>query len=113
MARRMNPIFLPEALERAQPLIDALRDIAASHQSTPAQVALAWVISHGSVVAIPGASSVEQLESNAAAAELTLSTSEISQLTAAAEQFEAPSRLTAVVRSVTEAVRERYSRTVS
>ncbi len=113
IARRMNPIFLPEALERAQPLIDALRDIAASHQCKPAQVALAWVISHPNVVAIPGASSVSQLESNAEAAEVTLGESEIAQLTGAAELFEAPSRLTAMVRGVTEAVRERYSRTVS
>jgi aryl-alcohol dehydrogenase-like predicted oxidoreductase len=112
-ARRMNPIFLPEALERAQPLIDALRDIASSHQCKPAQVALAWVISHGNVVAIPGASSVEQLESNAAAAELTLTDAEIAGLAGAAELFEAPSRLTAMVRALVDPLRERYSRTVT
>jgi aryl-alcohol dehydrogenase-like predicted oxidoreductase len=113
IARRMNPIFLPEALERAAPLIGALRDIARSHQCTPAQVALAWVISHGNVVAIPGASSVGQLESNAAATEVTLTESQVTQLTSAAESFEAPSRLTAVARGLVETVRERYSRTVT
>lgn len=108
LARRFNPIFLPEALERAAPLIGALRDIARSHQCTPAQVALAWVISHGNVVAIPGASSVGQLESNAAATEVALTESQITQLTSAAEGFEAPSRVAAV----REFVRERYGRTV-
>jgi len=112
-ARRMNPIFLPEALERAQPMIDALRNIARSHQCTPAQVALAWVISFGNVVAIPGASSVGQLESNAAATEVELTGSEITQLTEAAERFEAPSRLTAIARGVVDSVRERYSRAVT
>ena len=56
--------FLPENLERARLLIGALRDIASSHDATAAQVALAWVISHRSVVAIPGASTVAQLQRN-------------------------------------------------
>jgi aryl-alcohol dehydrogenase-like predicted oxidoreductase len=113
IARRMNPIFLPEALESATPLIGALRDIARSHQCTPAQVALAWVISHDNVVAIPGASSVGQLESNAAATEVALTASEISQLTRAAEAFSAPRRVTGIARGLVETVRERYSRTVT
>ena len=86
--RRANPLFSTENLERAAPLIEALRGIAASHQATPAQVALAWVIAHPNVVAIPGASSVEQLESNAAAADIELSASELGQLTEAADGFE-------------------------
>jgi aryl-alcohol dehydrogenase-like predicted oxidoreductase len=87
-ARRMNPLFLPENLERAEPLIDALREIAKSHQCKPAQVALAWLIRKPNVVAIPGASSVEQVESNAAAAEVDLSEAEDVQLLDAAERFE-------------------------
>jgi aryl-alcohol dehydrogenase-like predicted oxidoreductase len=86
--RRANPLFLPENLERATPLIEVLRDIASSHQCKPAQVALAWVIRHDNVVAIPGASSVEQLEGNAAAAELELTDAEASQLSDAADRFE-------------------------
>ncbi len=111
--RRANPLFHPESLERATPLIDALRDIAKTHQCKPAQVALAWVIRHPNVVAIPGASSVEQLEGNAAAAELDLSDAEAAQLTGAAELFE-PVRGAAVVRGLAEgavgAVRARLSR---
>jgi diketogulonate reductase-like aldo/keto reductase len=51
------------------------------------QVALAWVTRWPNVVAIPGASSVEQLERNAAAADLELSDDEHTRLTTAAEDF--------------------------
>ena len=76
-ARLNNPLFLPENLDRARPLIDAVRAVATAHDATPAQVALAWVISHDNVVAIPGASSVAQLEANVAAADLELTADEI------------------------------------
>lgn len=85
--RAMNPLFLPENLSRASGLLSALREIAAGHGATPAQVALAWVIRRPHVVAIPGASSVEQLERNAAAADLDLSEEDDARLTAAAEAF--------------------------
>jgi aryl-alcohol dehydrogenase-like predicted oxidoreductase len=86
--RAGNALFLPENIERAKPLLDALREIAAAHDAKPAQVALAWVIRHPNVVAIPGASSVGQLESNAAAADLELSDDELQRLTAASDRFE-------------------------
>jgi aryl-alcohol dehydrogenase-like predicted oxidoreductase len=116
MARRMNPIFLPQALEDAAPLIDAVREIAKTHQCKPGQVALAWVISHPSVVAIPGASSVEQLESNAAAVEVTLTDAEKTQLEEAASRFEPPPRTAAIAAaagSFVNNLRERYSKTVT
>ena len=47
-------------------------DVAVEVDAKPAQVALAWLISLPGVVAIPGASSVEQLEFNVAAADLEL-----------------------------------------
>ena len=86
-ARSNNALFLPENLERAQGLIAALREVAKVHDATPAQVALAWVITHDNVVAIPGASKVSQLESNAAAAELDLSSDEVARLTQVSDDF--------------------------
>jgi aryl-alcohol dehydrogenase-like predicted oxidoreductase len=86
-ARLNNSLFLPENLERARPLIDALREIGSVHDATPTQVALAWVVHHENVVAIPGASSVAQLEANAAAADLDLSPDEIVRLTRASDDF--------------------------
>jgi aryl-alcohol dehydrogenase-like predicted oxidoreductase len=85
--RAANPLFLPENLERAGDLIAALRQVADAHSATPAQVALAWVIRHRCVVAIPGASSVGQLESNVAAAEIDLADDETQALQAAADRF--------------------------
>jgi len=85
--RNNNPLFLIENLERAAPLLAALREIAAAHGATPAQVALAWVIRRPNVVAIPGASSVAQLEANVAAADLDLTDDDDARLTAASDAF--------------------------
>ena len=78
--RAVNPHFTPESLQRSAPLLDALRRVAASHDATPAQVALAWLIAQGNVAAIPGASSVAQLEHNAAAGDLELTPDELDEL---------------------------------
>jgi aryl-alcohol dehydrogenase-like predicted oxidoreductase len=86
--RRNNALFLPENLAAAAPLLDGLREVATAHEATPAQVALAWVIRHPNVVAIPGASSVSQLEHNIAAVDLKLTQEEAARLTDAADAFE-------------------------
>ena len=62
--------------------------MADAHSASPAQIALAWVIRSPAVTAIPGASSVEQLESNVAAADIDLTNGEYAALRAAAEQFQ-------------------------
>ena len=86
--RAGNPLFLPENLDRASELIGLLREVADAHKAAPAQIALAWVIRHPAVTAIPGASSVEQLESNVAAAEIELSDDEYAALSAASDRFQ-------------------------
>lgn len=50
----------------------ALGSVASAHGATPAQVALAWVLRHPDVVAIPKASSAAHVQENRAAAELAL-----------------------------------------
>ncbi|MCZ8380584.1 aldo/keto reductase [Mycobacterium sp. CPCC 205372] len=85
--RAMNPLFGTENLRRIQPLLNTLRDVGAEVGAKPAQVALAWLISLPGVVAIPGASSVEQLEFNVAAADIELSLESRDALTAAARAF--------------------------
>jgi aryl-alcohol dehydrogenase-like predicted oxidoreductase len=87
-ARMFDPLFLPENVARAHALIESLRMIAKAHDATPSQVALAWVISHPNVIAIPGASSVGQLEANVAAADLDLDADEIAQLNAVSDAFQ-------------------------
>ena len=64
-----------------------LREVAGAHRASPAQIALAWVIRHPAVTAIPGASSVAQLESNAAAADIDLADDEYEALRAASARF--------------------------
>jgi aryl-alcohol dehydrogenase-like predicted oxidoreductase len=98
--RSGNSLFLPENLERARPLLAALREVAAAHEATPAQVALAWLLRRPNVVAIPGASSVAQLESNAAAADLDLTDDDDHRLTEASDAFEPVSGVAAAGRMV-------------
>jgi aryl-alcohol dehydrogenase-like predicted oxidoreductase len=86
-ARANDPLFLPDNVVSAHDLIETLKAVGKAHDATASQVALAWVVSHPHVVAIPGASSVAQLESNCAAADLVLSDEEIAELTAASDAF--------------------------
>jgi aryl-alcohol dehydrogenase-like predicted oxidoreductase len=85
--RAGNPLFLPDNLARGAALLDALREVAKAHDAEPAQIALAWLLSHPNVVVIPGASSVGQLEFNAAAADLDLAPDEVQRLTDASDRF--------------------------
>lgn len=104
--RAVNPLFGTENLRRIEPLLQTLRDVAAGVGAQPAQVALAWLISLPGVVAIPGASSVEQLEFNVAAAEVELPSESRDALTAAARAFKPAS----TGRFLTDLVREKLGR---
>jgi aryl-alcohol dehydrogenase-like predicted oxidoreductase len=109
--RAMNPLFGTENLRRAEPLLALLREVAAAHDATPSQVSLAWLLGLPQVVVIPGASSVAQLESNVAAADLELTAAQQAELTAAARAFQPQSAArTAVdeVRSRFDQVRSRF-----
>lgn len=86
-ARASNSLFLPENIEAAAGLIAVLREVADAHSATPSQVALAWLIRNPVVVAIPGASSVAQLESNVAAVDLDLTDQEYQALREASDRF--------------------------
>lgn len=79
--------FLPDNVRALQPLLDVLREVAAAHDATPAQVALAWLLRRPNVVVIPGASSVAQAEANAASADLDLGAAEDRALTEASDAF--------------------------
>ena len=78
--RAVSPGFRVENLERTSELIAVLRELADSRRVTPAQIALAWAIHSPAVAAIPGAASVEQLESNIAAADIELADDEYQAL---------------------------------
>ena len=103
--RSLNPLFGAENLQRISPLLDTVRDIAATHDATPGQVALAWLLAQPRVVVIPGASSVEQLESNVEASDLELRPDELEALTAAATAFRPASPIRTLFDSVTAKLR--------
>jgi aryl-alcohol dehydrogenase-like predicted oxidoreductase len=108
--RAVNPLFGTENLRRVGPLLDVLREVARAHDVPPSRVALAWLISLPQVVVIPGASTVEQLESNVAAAELTLAPGEQEALTAAAQAFQPASALHTLVDSARDTFDQLRSR---
>jgi aryl-alcohol dehydrogenase-like predicted oxidoreductase len=78
--RRFNGDFSAPARLRREPLARALVEIGDKRDATPAQVALAWLVTKPNVVAIPGASSVRQLEDNARAGDIVPSADEIAEL---------------------------------
>ena len=73
-ARRNMPRFQGENLQRNLVLLEELKAHAAAENSTPAQLALAWVLSRAPyIVPIPGTSHRHRLEENAAAVSLKIS----------------------------------------
>ena len=73
-ARRRMPRFQGENLKRNLALVEELKAHAAGENCTPAQLALAWVLSRRRfIVPIAGTSHIERLEQNAAAAGVRIS----------------------------------------
>lgn len=85
--RAASPAFQPASLDRTRDLLAVLREVADAHGAAPAQIALAWAIRSPAVVAIPGASSVRQLEDNVGAADIDLADDEYLALNTASAQF--------------------------
>ncbi|MDP9862693.1 MULTISPECIES: aldo/keto reductase [Streptosporangium] len=82
--RRADLRFQGENLTRNQALAAAVAELAAAKGVTPAQLALAWVLSRGEdVVTIPGTRRASRVAENASAAGLALTPGE-------AEALEAP-----------------------
>ncbi len=72
--RSVSPRFAAEARAANMALVDLLKQIAAAKDATPAQIALAWLLSQKPwIVPIPGTTKLHRLEENlgAAAVELT------------------------------------------
>ena len=85
--RTLRPLFSTPNLRRVGPVLETLGSVANAHGATPAQIALAWLLHGPGVIAIPAAKSVQQLESNAAAADISLSDDEWERLRVVAEGF--------------------------
>src|SRR5271167_2746133 len=72
--RKDFPRFTPEAMEANFKVVDFLKALARRKNSTPAQIALAWLLAQQPwVVPIPGGTKLEHLDDNLAAADIELS----------------------------------------
>jgi len=72
--RRYNPRFQGENFERNLELVQRVKEMAAEHDCSPGQLALAWVMHQGQdVVPIPGTKRRSYLQENVDASELSLS----------------------------------------
>jgi aryl-alcohol dehydrogenase-like predicted oxidoreductase len=79
--RRGDPRFQGENFDANVRAASIVRDIAASRNATPAQIALAWLLHKGDdIVPIPGTKRRKYLEENVAAASITLSADEMKRL---------------------------------
>lgn len=82
--RRHDPRYGGENYDRNQRLLAATQAVAARHQATAAQVALAWLLHRGEdIVPIPGTKRRKWLEANAAAVDLVLDASDLATIDAA------------------------------
>ncbi|MBD2305128.1 aldo/keto reductase [Chroococcidiopsis sp. FACHB-1243] len=79
-ARRIDPRFSKEGLQKIEPVISILKKIGDRHGRTPAQVALNWLIAQGNLVAIAGAKNANQVQQNAGALGWQMMDEEITQL---------------------------------
>lgn len=80
-SRRVNFDFPPVDLDRAYPVIDAMRKIADARSCSVAQIALAWVLHQPQVTTIIiGAKRPDQLDDNLAAVNIKLSADELATL---------------------------------
>lgn len=81
--RRRNPRFQEEALRQNLALADRVREIADRVGTSPAQVALAWIVAQGPhVVPIPGTKTPKYLVDNVGAGDLRLSDADLADLDA-------------------------------
>lgn len=79
-ARRIDPQFSKEGLQKIEPVISLLRQFGEKRDRTPVQVALNWLIAQGNVIPIPGAKTAQQVQQNAGALGWRLTDDEIAQL---------------------------------
>ncbi len=80
-SRRVSFDFPPVNRERAFDCVDAMREVAKRHNVSVARIALAWLLHRPVVMSvIVGATSIEQLDDNLAATEVSLSAEELAQL---------------------------------
>jgi hypothetical protein len=79
--RREHPRFSADNIGKNAALLEPIEKIAAAKKSTPAQIAIAWLLAQGAdIVPIPGTKRRAYLEQNCSAVDIRLSKEEIDAL---------------------------------
>ena len=86
--RSTLPRFAPEALKANQALVNLLGKIGERKKATPAQIALAWLLSQKPwIVPIPGTTKLHRLEENIGAASVELTPGDLQEIDTAASKI--------------------------
>jgi aryl-alcohol dehydrogenase-like predicted oxidoreductase len=86
--RSIVPRFSPEARKANQAVVDLLGRIAEQKNSTPAQIALSWLLAQKPwIVPIPGTTKVSRLEENLGGVNINLSADDLHEIDSAASKI--------------------------
>jgi aryl-alcohol dehydrogenase-like predicted oxidoreductase len=86
--RSTLPRFTPEAMKANQALVDLLGAIATKKKSTPAQIALAWLLAQKPWIApIPGTTKLDRLDENIGAVAVDLTADDLREIDSAASKI--------------------------
>ena len=86
--RNIVPRFTSENRKANQAMVDKLVGIGNQKKATPAQIALSWLLAQKPwIVPIPGTTKLNRLEENIGAANITLTSKELSDIKSAIEQI--------------------------
>lgn len=103
------PRFQPEAMEKNRAFVDLLQRVADEQDSTPAQIALAWLLARRPyIVPIPGTTKLHRLEENIRSAAIGLSPENVEEIDRAASLIQpqgdryAPQQMALVGREAAE-----------
>ncbi len=87
--RSRNPRFTEEAIKANWAVVDLLKEIGTKHDGTPAQIALAWLLTQKPwIVPVPGTRKLHRLDENNGAAEIELSDADLQQIAVAMEKIQ-------------------------
>jgi aryl-alcohol dehydrogenase-like predicted oxidoreductase len=86
--RNIVPRFTEENRKANQVLVDLVKEIAEENKTTPAQIALAWLLAQKSfIVPIPGTTKIHRLEENIGAVNILLSGEQLGRIHSALEKI--------------------------
>jgi aryl-alcohol dehydrogenase-like predicted oxidoreductase len=86
--RNIIPRFAPDARKANQALVDLLATIAERKKATPAQIALAWLLTQKPwIVPIPGTTKLERLYENLGAVAVELASDDLREIDSAASKI--------------------------